>query len=287
MFSIRQIRAMARQTINSIPGIFLLPLIPVGISLIVNIMRYTSSENVSLIYDQGARSSYIFSSISFPVLYDLLFALLNLAIARTLFQIIRAGKQSTGYKDILEFFNSPDFGKIFRTFLVKQFFLFLWSLISLIGVGLIMSGSVLMLDQALKAENPADIPDTILVTFLLLFFGGLLILLIGLAIYIPQELAYSQTDYILFEQLEKNEYAGARPILKSSRQMMRGFKWKRFVLDLSFIGWFILQGITFGIAGIYVLPYYYAAQVHFYQAVKNFHLITQTGLQPSIDDSLM
>ena len=37
---------------------------------------------------------------------------------------------------------------------------------------------------------------------------------------------------------------------------MRGEKWEAFVLDLSFIGWNILSGITFGIVGLlYSRPY--------------------------------
>ncbi len=65
---------------------------------------------------------------------------------------------------------------------------------------------------------------------------------------------------------------------------------KRFVLDLSFIGWFILTGITIGLAGIYVLPYYYAAQVHFYEALKTdmhirqasyFNQFNQTAPEPT------
>ena len=41
-----------------------------------------------------------------------------------------------------------------------------------------------------------------------------------------------------------------------SREMMYGEKWNAFVLDLSFIPWFLLSGLTFGIVGIfYVNPY--------------------------------
>lgn len=49
---------------------------------------------------------------------------------------------------------------------------------------------------------------------------------------------------------------------------MKGYKGKRFVLDLSFIGWYFLVSITFGLLGIYVIPYYSAAQAHFFQALK-------------------
>ena len=49
---------------------------------------------------------------------------------------------------------------------------------------------------------------------------------------------------------------------------MDGHKIDLFVLFLSFIGWFFLIAITFGIAGIWVYPYFYAAMTKFYLSVK-------------------
>lgn len=112
------------------------------------------------------------------------------------------------------------------------------------------------------------IPEEFLAASGIFALIGFILTVAGFAIVIPQYLAYSQVEYILFDQLEKNEYFGANAVIKASRQMMKGYKGKRFVLDLSFLGWFILTGITFGLAGIYVWPYYYAAQAHFYETLK-------------------
>ena len=50
-----------------------------------------------------------------------------------------------------------------------------------------------------------------------------------------------------------------------SKRMMMGQKWNTFVLDLSFIGWRILEAITFGILGIfYVEPYVQATYAELY-----------------------
>ena len=52
-----------------------------------------------------------------------------------------------------------------------------------------------------------------------------------------------------------------------SKKMMMGQKWNVFVLDLSFIGWRILEAITFGIVGVfYVEPYYQATMAELYAA---------------------
>lgn len=61
----------------------------------------------------------------------------------------------------------------------------------------------------------------------------------------------------------------ASEALEKSTQMMRGNKLRLFFLQLSFIGWYILCVITFGIALIYVIPYYYTAVVAFYQDLKS------------------
>ncbi len=54
-----------------------------------------------------------------------------------------------------------------------------------------------------------------------------------------------------------------------SRSMMNGNKWKAFVFDLSYIGWYILTILTVGVLGVfYVLPYKNCANAELYTAVK-------------------
>ena len=50
--------------------------------------------------------------------------------------------------------------------------------------------------------------------------------------------------------------------------MMDGHKWEYFVFNLSFIGWYLLCGITFGIAAIWVVPYVTTANVMYYEKLK-------------------
>mgnify|MGYP000081425479 CR=1 FL=1 len=53
-----------------------------------------------------------------------------------------------------------------------------------------------------------------------------------------------------------------------SKRMMQGQKWKAFVLDLSFIGWYILSGLTLGILAVfYVSPYVNATHAALYEAL--------------------
>ena len=55
---------------------------------------------------------------------------------------------------------------------------------------------------------------------------------------------------------------------ETSRRLMNGNKWKAFVLDLSFILWFLLSGITGGLVGLfYVQPYFEQTSAALYDAI--------------------
>lgn len=45
---------------------------------------------------------------------------------------------------------------------------------------------------------------------------------------------------------------------------MYGHKWEFFVLLLSFLGWWLLEMITFGLASIWVIPYRTMTLANFY-----------------------
>lgn len=75
---------------------------------------------------------------------------------------------------------------------------------------------------------------------------------------------YSQAYYILAENPEK----GIMDCINESKAMMYGHKMDKFVLDLSFILWFLLAGITCGLAGLYVTPYVEITNAAFYNSLK-------------------
>lgn len=51
---------------------------------------------------------------------------------------------------------------------------------------------------------------------------------------------------------------------------MNGWKWKTFLFDLSFIGWWLLSLLTCGILAVfYVQPYYNASCTELYIALRD------------------
>ncbi|MBA1392397.1 DUF975 family protein, partial [Lactobacillus sp. XV13L] len=53
--------------------------------------------------------------------------------------------------------------------------------------------------------------------------------------------------------------------ITASLQLMSGHKWELFVLDLSFLVWFILSMITMGIGFIWLIPYVQTTRANFYR----------------------
>lgn len=81
---------------------------------------------------------------------------------------------------------------------------------------------------------------------------------------IIKSISYSQMFYLLVED-PKMDAATAQ---QKSMEIMEGHKMDYFVLQLSFIPWYLLCGITLGIASVYVTPYVSTANAEFYRKLK-------------------
>ena len=56
---------------------------------------------------------------------------------------------------------------------------------------------------------------------------------------------------------------------------MDGHKWQLFCLDLSFIGWYLLGALCFGIGTLFVEPYHQVARANFYAELTNQGFVEQ------------
>ncbi len=89
--------------------------------------------------------------------------------------------------------------------------------------------------------------------------------IIGLVI---KNYSYRMVKFIVAE----NPQISPKDAIKISREMMNGNKLNSFKLDISYIGWIILQYITFGLAGIYVTPYYSATYAEMYSLLRKDYI---------------
>jgi len=77
--------------------------------------------------------------------------------------------------------------------------------------------------------------------------------------------SYSMTDYILAESPDMT----AQEAITRSKEMMQGNRWRLFCLQISFIGWHILSGLTFGIGELWLRPYTETAKAAFYREISD------------------
>ena len=96
---------------------------------------------------------------------------------------------------------------------------------------------------------------------------GIKIFLWALLLIIPgiiKSFAYAMTPYVL----KDNPELSCLEAIERSRLMMKGNKWRLFVLWLSFIGWFFVGLLTLSIGYFWIGPYIYTTMAAFYEDIK-------------------
>jgi uncharacterized membrane protein len=109
-------------------------------------------------------------------------------------------------------------------------------------------------------ENYMEIVKTMLVKNILIFLWSLLLIIPG----IIKAYAYSMVPYILAD----NPNIGVQKAIALSNEMTMGHKFDMFVLDLSFIGWYLLGTIALGIGVLFVMPYENATHAELYLVLR-------------------
>ncbi|MCM3717609.1 DUF975 family protein [Fictibacillus phosphorivorans] len=166
--------------------------------------------------------------------------------------------QSGGFENWLS--TDPSEGTQASTFIVTLVLLplyvgYLWTFLSVVRTGERIKFSSLF--QAFSEISMyLKLLGTYLLTMVYLFFWFLLLVVPG----IIKAFAYSQTYFVL----KDNPEIGINAAITKSRKLMHGYKWKYFVLQLSFIGWILLSIITLGIGFIWLSPYLSTANAAFY-----------------------
>lgn len=95
----------------------------------------------------------------------------------------------------------------------------------------------------------------------------LYVLLWSLLFVIPGIVAAYRYRFAILNLCENPEM-GVMDAIRMSKAQTYGFKWQLFVLDMSFIGWNILEVLTLGVLQIWVRPYLNQTNVAFFQEIK-------------------
>lgn len=107
-----------------------------------------------------------------------------------------------------------------------------------------------------------DLGGNILLALLMEIF----VFLWTLLFFIPgivKSYAYSFAYYV---KADHPEYDW-RQCLNASKELTKGYKWDLFILDLSFIGWFFVGALAFGIGDLWVTPYVACTKANAYEYI--------------------
>lgn len=151
------------------------------------------------------------------------------------------------------------------------------TVLSYTGVGAFFTGLVtfglcsaflgLIRTKAMKFESLFDCTKNFGNVFLAGLLQTIFLMLWSMLFVIPglvKSYSYAMTHYILID----NPNLSGNDAITESRKMMNGHKLDLFLLDLSFIGWYILSTFTAGLLLLYVEPYHQAARAQFYADLK-------------------
>lgn len=95
------------------------------------------------------------------------------------------------------------------------------------------------------------------------FLQGIFVFLWSLLLFIPglvKIYSYTMTEFVL---LDHPEYSPLQAIT-ASKKMMYGHRLELVMLQIRFLGWYLLCLVTLGIACFWVVPYYMTAKSKFY-----------------------
>ena len=101
----------------------------------------------------------------------------------------------------------------------------------------------------------------------IMFWRDVKIFLWSLLFVIPgiiKSYEYCMVPYILAE----NPRISSERAFELSKLMTRGEKWKIFVLQLSFIGWYLIGAVCCCVGGVFVDPYFEATFAELYQVMR-------------------
>ena len=168
--------------------------------------------------------------------------MLTMAYVKTLkdldTQIADPAAPKISFKDYLN--NLKKSGCGIGNFWWTYLWLVLWSMLCLIPFAILTS---IVIAGAERAGQ--DVELIIFIPIVILY-----ILLIG--VLINRSIAYSLNWFILAE----DSRIGTVEATKDSKIITKGHKWELFVLDLTFIGWYLLTILTCGLLAFWILPYY-------------------------------
>lgn len=149
--------------------------------------------------------------------------------------------------------------------LIVPIILIVIAVVLLFGAGFSMFAAGFSTSSSASASYGTTSVLLIIVAFVLMIVGYILII---------TKSYYYKMAYIVAAE---DPSISAADAVDRSKQLMTGNRWRLFCLELSFIGWSFLAGLTFGIGFLWLLPYIQIATFVFYSNLSGNNGPVVTG----------
>lgn len=208
----------------------------------------------------SAQSSVLQLIIYFIAIFAIMLLTVVLDGGLNLIHLNIARKRPVSVSQLFHFFkNKPD------SFILAELFLFLKLILCMIPF--IIAYVILI---------ALDYPIWMLCIFILCYLVSLIAAIITV-------LRYTLVYYLLAD----DPHAGIRHTFTESKELMNGNKKQFFVLLLSFIGWYLLAALSFGIAMLWIHPYVNQTFAEFYLNAKREPVVSADASQQSAFDAFV
>lgn len=210
----------------------------------INVNELKNIQNIPMFVMFGA------ISVVFSILIGI-FLKNPLRVAICRFMIVNSENVDVNYNSLWGVFKEGYINVVKATF-IKSLLLSIYEIVCVIGlVGVLLSSWT--------------VKDVFVSLYGIVFIISLVIYIGGLGLSVNRLYAYYMVDYLLAERSDM----GWRDAINTSKEMMRGVKFKTFILELSFLGWILLGLMACGIGTLFVMPYQNATVTQLYIELRN------------------
>lgn len=217
-----------------------------GIQVLMGVCGVAVLPIIYLILIPMILLSAMFGTV-FPMAAIVIFLLLFLVIYFVL--LMAANLLQVGFSRIMLDIakaRPAEFGRLLFPF-KNHFLRFAGITAALFGIGGVTAAPLILFDLAARGDN---------------MYAGMRIVLALLQYVVMVWLvaSFSQTYFLLLEDPEKKVFQ----CLAESYEMMKGRRLRFLLLQISFLGWYLLGYLSFGIGFIWILPYVTCTGAHFH-----------------------
>ena len=216
-------RRKAREFLKTLSGKYQLFIVPIILAILAVSISYKET------YTYNGTEFSITESV--PGIISILLALFLASASYAVLDVMRHKSDHVEVGDNMRVFSNELFGKYVITAIVKWFYIFLWSLLAFVGMILLVAGAT--------AASSKDSSVGLFVALL-----GFVLMIAGFILSIIKQYSYAMTTFVLYDAVADGTYDGPNSVISKSKELMNGNKWSYFCLQFSFIGWYILTGLT-------------------------------------------